>query len=109
MSDMTRRAALGMGTILGGMAAVPTGALAFTVGEPNEDVRRLYNAACSRRQRHADLVAEVRSTLEKEGGPVSEAEVRRTVAAMSCPLCGCSLADGLSAPRAVFDKTSEAG
>jgi hypothetical protein len=98
-----------MGTIIGGAATMPAAALAFTVGEPDERVRQLYNAACSRRQRHADLVAEVRQTLENEGGPVSEAEVRRTVAAMSCPLCGCSLADGLRAPQATFETKSESG
>lgn len=77
-------------------AAAPAGALAFSVQEPSAAARELYLNACTRRSFHDELIAEVRAILADKGQPVSEAEVRDALRALSCPLCGCPLTAALS-------------
>jgi hypothetical protein len=88
----TRRRFVASALGAAGTAAVPTAALAFRVVEPNAEVRAAYEAACSSRFYHDDLVAEVVRQFSDQGVAVADGEVRRALAATTCPWCGCSVA-----------------
>lgn len=94
---ITRRRALARAaTVAAGATALSGTARAFSVTEPNAELRQQYEAACRTRSRHAKLVAEIRRSLAgNDGTPPSEADVRRAAAAIRCPLCGCPVSAGL--------------
>lgn len=72
----------------------PGGARAFSLEAPTAAQRRLYREACAGRHGdyHAELVREVLALLEREeAGSRDPERVEAVLAAVSCPLCGCSL------------------
>lgn len=82
-------------------AALPSAALAFRIVEETDTPRvRALVEACEARSAHERLIAEVLADLgETEGsGPAIE-----TLRGMTCPVCGCGLAQALpdadAAPR----------
>jgi len=74
--------------------AAPRGAWAFSLETPTATQQRLYREACASRHGdyHAELVREVLALLEREEAAGQSPErVEAVLAAVSCPLCGCSL------------------
>lgn len=72
----------------------PGTARAFTLERPTAEQERLYRSACAARHGdyHAELVREAVALLEREEGAAPAPErVEAVLAALSCPLCGCSL------------------
>jgi hypothetical protein len=80
-------------------AALPRGARAFRIVEEDEASPRVQAlvGACETRNAHERLVAELLAELEGEQGPEAAA---RTVRGLSCPFCGCGLAQALPEPGA---------
>ena len=89
---MTRRDLL-VTTMLAGVAPAaglwPSAARAFRI-EEDEAKERLYLAACEQQAAHDQLVRELIAQLEGAEGRDKAVE---TVRAMSCPVCGCRLAN----------------
>ena len=96
MKDVTRRNLL-VTTAVGGAAAAfglrPRPALAFRL-EEDEVKERLYLSACEERTAHDQLVRDLIARLEGEQGHAQAVETVRT---MTCPDCGCRLAEAVSA------------
>jgi hypothetical protein len=80
-------------TMLAGAAAAaglwPSAARAFRI-EEDEVREQLYLAACETQNAHDQLVRELIAQLEGTEGHEKAVE---TVRAMSCPVCGCRLAN----------------
>lgn len=92
---ISRRQALRSVSLLTAAAAIAplAPALAFRVQEESDSPRvRAMLAACETRDAHAQLMADLIADLEGRQGRESATEAVR---AMSCPLCGCRLADTL--------------
>ena len=92
---ISRRHALRSAALLSTAAAIAPAApaLAFRIQEESDSPRvRAMLAACETRDAHAQLVADLIADLEGTRGRETATE---TVRAMSCPLCGCRLADSL--------------
>ena len=92
----TRRELL-MTTMLAGAAAAaglwPSAARAFRI-EEDEVKERLYLAACEQQNAHDELVRDLIAQIEGTEGHDKAVE---TVRAMSCPVCGCQLANVMGA------------
>ena len=80
-------------------AALPSGAMAFRVVDEDEASPRVQSlfGACETRNAHERLVAELLADLEGEQGAERAA---LTVRGLSCPFCGCGLAQALPEPGA---------
>lgn len=92
---ISRRHALRSTSLLAAAAAVAplAPALAFRVQEESDTPRvRAMLSACETRDAHAQLMADLIADLEGKRGREQATE---TVRGMSCPLCGCRLADSL--------------
>lgn len=96
MKALTRRNLL-ITTALAGVAAAcglwPTRALALRL-EEDEVKERLFLAACEERTAHDQLVRDLIAQLE---GQQSHDQAVEAVKAMSCPICGCRLAEAVGA------------
>ncbi len=96
MPDRSRRRFLTSTSLgLAALAAAPTVARAFSLEEPNEDIRRTYELACGDHAAyHRELVAEVKQILAAEGyeNP-DESRIREAAAAVNCRFCGCPVSD----------------
>jgi hypothetical protein len=95
MKALTRRDLL-ITTALAGAAAAcglwPRHALALRI-EEDEVKERLYLTACEERAAHDQLVRDLIAQLE---GQQSHEQAVEAVKAMSCPICGCRLAEAVS-------------
>ena len=81
--------------LAGGVIALPSAARAFSV-EPLEGApAEIYRNACTARNPlyHDDLVKEVVTLLDGEGVATTPDTVRQALSALSCPYCGCNLAE----------------
>jgi hypothetical protein len=90
-----RRQSLRVASLLAVAAALPgLPARAFRIQEEGVEGPRVraMREACETRDAHARLAEELIARLEGTG---DRARASETVRAMSCPLCGCRLADGL--------------
>lgn len=88
----TRRDLLVTTMLAGAAAAVglwPSAARAFRI-EEDEVREQLYLSACEAQTAHDELVRQLIAQLEGTQGHDKAVE---TVRAMSCPVCGCRLAD----------------
>jgi hypothetical protein len=94
MSDTARRRFLASGAVIGAAALATAKARAFSLDVGNAEAEALYLSACSAKNAyHAQLIAEVTAQLSGTGTP--QAEIDATVAALTCPFCGCPVASGL--------------
>lgn len=92
MNQVSRRALL---VALAGVGAGLAGsrqAFAFTPDTPSVRTLAMHENACGATASHKELVAEVERVL---GDKYNEDEKRKVIAAMTCPICGCSLAAAL--------------
>jgi|GEM_PF-1416920 len=93
-----RRHLLRAGLVMGqGMAAAIlfapfTSALAISVEAMDRRTLRQYRSACGTGRTHQALLDDALALAREEGLSVEEDDVRRALAAISCPICGCSLA-----------------
>lgn len=92
---LNRRQSLRAVSLLAAAAALPAlPARAFRIQEEGVETPRVRAMleACETRDAHARLADELIAQFEGTRGRVQATE---TVRAMSCPLCGCRLADSL--------------
>ena len=92
---LSRRHALRAASLLAAVVATAprSPALAFRIEEETDSPRvRAMLSACETRDAHAQLVNELIADLEGKRG---RAQATEAVRGMSCPLCGCRLADSL--------------
>lgn len=86
-----------MTTAVAGVSAVsflrPRQVLALRL-EENAVKERLYLSACGERSAHDQLVRDLIAQLEGQQG---HAQALETVKTMSCPVCGCRLAEAVGA------------
>jgi hypothetical protein len=89
--DRARRRFLATSALAGlGLATAGKAARAFTEQKMNVELHKAYMNACTGAADpyHQALAAEEAAKLR---ATMSEAEVERAIAAMRCPICGCSL------------------
>ena len=79
-----------------GMIALPNAARAFSVEPLDGNAEQLYRSACLARHPayHDELVNEMVLLLDSEGVETTPEAVRQALGAVSCPFCGCNLAQG---------------
>ena len=86
--------------LLAGLAAsvvaLPNAARAFSVEPLDGNAEQLYRSACLARHPayHDELVNEMVMLLDGEGIETTPGAVRQALSAVSCPFCGCNLAQG---------------
>lgn len=91
--------------LAGGAIALPSGARAFSVEPLDAGSAEIYRNACTARNPlfHDDLVKEVVTLLDSEGVATTPDAVRQALSRLSCPYCGCNLAEATdlsdSAPK----------
>ena len=84
----------GLGLVVGARAA-----RAFTEQPMNVAVHKAYLNACTGAADpyHAQLVQQAEAELK---GQMSEAEIQKAIAAMRCPICGCSIVASATGAKA---------
>ena len=99
--DRTRRRFLGSTALAGiGLVIGSKAARAFTEQKMDPAVHKAWLNACTGAADpyHAQLVAQAETEMK---GKMGEAEIQQAIAAMRCPICGCSLvASATPAPTA---------
>ncbi len=99
-----RRHLLRAGLVMGhGMAAAVLfapffSALAMSVEVMDRRTLQQYRSACGTGRTHRALIDEALALARHEGLSVEEEDVRRALAAISCPICGCPLSASGAGP-----------
>ena len=75
-------------------------AAAFRQVEIEGPLADQYAAACSGTDRHARLVAQLKTAIDRSGLALTDAELETVVDSIPCPLCGCGLRARAPAPDA---------
>ena len=88
---LSSTALAGIGMLIGGRA------LAFTQQKMDATVHKAYLSGCTNAADpyHAGLVAQAQAEMQ---GKMSDAEIQQALAAMRCPICGCSIVASAAAP-----------